>query len=134
MTDAELDERVIDLVQGNVKLGPGAVHARLFGEGFVVQRSRVRRSLLRTNPEGASLMSLCLRLHRRTYRVAGPNSLWNPDGNHKLIRWRIVIHGGIDGFSRMIVFLQASENNRSSTVMEQFVQAVDGFGVPSSEM
>lgn len=41
------------------------------------------------------------------------------------------MHGGIDGFSRMIVFLQASCNNRSSTVMEQFVQAVDRFGVPS---
>ena len=25
------------------------------------------------------------------------------DGNHKLISWRIVIHGGIDGFSRAVV-------------------------------
>lgn len=46
-------------------------------------------------------------------------------------RWRIVIHGGIDGFSQMIMFLQPSENNRSSSVMEQFVQVVDRFGVLS---
>uniref|UniRef100_A0A8D3CS75 Integrase catalytic domain-containing protein n=1 Tax=Scophthalmus maximus TaxID=52904 RepID=A0A8D3CS75_SCOMX len=131
MTNAELDERVIDLVHGNDELGPDAVRARLFGEGIVVQRRRVRQSLLRTNPAGAALRAMSHRLHRRKYRVAGPNSLWHLDGNHKLIRWRIVIHGGIDGFSRMIVFLQASNNNRSSTVMEQFVQAVDQFGVPS---
>lgn len=131
MTNAELDERVIDLVHGNDELGPDAVRARLFGEGIVVQRRRVRQSLLRTNPAGAALRAMSHRLHRRKYRVAGPNSLWHLDGNHKLIRWRIVIHGGIDGFSRMIVFLQASNNNRSSTVMEQFVQAVDQFDVPS---
>ena len=27
-----------------------------------------------------------------------PNSLWHIDGYHKLIRWRIVIHGVIDGY------------------------------------
>ena len=41
-----------------------------------------------------------------------PNSLWHIDGHHSLIRWRIVIHGGIDGYSRLIVFLHASTNNR----------------------
>nr|XP_055035227.1 uncharacterized protein LOC129423108 [Misgurnus anguillicaudatus] len=71
------------------------------------------------------------RLHRRTYRVAGPNSLWHLEGNHKLIRWRIVIHGAIDGFSRLVTFLEASNNNRSSTVLEKFVSAVDQYGVPS---
>ena len=28
-------------------------------------------------------------------------SLWHIDGYHKLIRCKIVIHGGIDGYSRM---------------------------------
>jgi hypothetical protein len=31
------------------------------------------------------------------YEVAGPMSLWHVDANHKLIRWKFVIHGGIDG-------------------------------------
>ena len=26
--------------------------------------------------------------------AAGPNSLWHIDGNHKLIKWHLVIHGG----------------------------------------
>ncbi|CAL8302286.1 unnamed protein product [Gadus morhua 'NCC'] len=47
------------------------------------------------------------------------------------MRWRMVIHGGIDGYSRLIVFLRASSNNRSSTVLESFVNAVDRYGVPS---
>lgn len=46
-------------------------------------------------------------------------------------RWRIVIHGGIDGYSRLIVFLRASNNNCSSTVMNCFLNAVAMYGVPS---
>ena len=33
------------------------------------------------------------------------------DGHHKLIRWRLVTHGGIDGYSQMIVYLKCSNNN-----------------------
>lgn len=47
------------------------------------------------------------------------------DGNHKLIQpYKIVINGGLDGFSRMIVFLQASTNNKASTVLQYFQSAV----------
>ena len=53
------------------------------------------------------------------------------DGHHKLIRWRIVTHGGIDGYSRMIVYLCASTNNRASTVHSLFMEAVERFGLPS---
>lgn len=61
--------------------------------------------------------------HRRVYRVHGPNSLWHIDGMHKLIRWKMVIHGGIDGFSRCIVYLQCSHNNKADTVLNLFVEA-----------
>ncbi len=53
------------------------------------------------------------------------------DGHHKLIRWRCVIHGGIDGFSRCIVFLRCSTNNKADTVLSLFVNAVSNFGLPS---
>lgn len=53
------------------------------------------------------------------------------DGHHKLIRWRIVIHGGIDGYSRLIVFLRASNNNRADTVLKLFEEAVERHGLPS---
>jgi hypothetical protein len=55
------------------------------------------------------------------------------DGNHKLITpYRIVIHGGIDGYSRLIVFLQASNNNRASTVLKLFQDAIaNQYNLPS---
>ena len=46
-------------------------------------------------------------------------------------RWRIVIHGGIDGFSRLIVYLHCSTNNRASTVLELFEAGVAKYGLPS---
>ena len=55
----------------------------------------------------------------------------NADGHHKLIRWRIVTHGGVDGYSGMIVYLECSDNNKSATVHRLFLVAVDRFGLPS---
>lgn len=63
--------------------------------------------------------------------MAGPNALWHLDGNHKLIRWRLVIHGAIDGFSRLITFLRCSNNNRSETVLDGFIDATQEYGIPS---
>ena len=59
------------------------------------------------------------------------NFLWHIDGLHYLIRWKIVIHGGIDGFSRRIVYLRASCNNRAETVFRLFLDAVTECGWPS---
>ena len=53
------------------------------------------------------------------------------DGHHKLIRWRFDVHGGIDGYSRMIVYLKCSTNNRATAVLECFREAVRFFGLPS---
>ena len=47
-----------------------------------------------------------------------------------LIRWRLVIHGGIDGYSRLIVYLRCSANNRAQTVLSHFQKGVDTFGLP----
>lgn len=46
-------------------------------------------------------------------------------------RWRMVVHGGIDGYSRLIVYLTAATNNRAQTVLESFLSAVEQYGIPS---
>ena len=46
-------------------------------------------------------------------------------------RWRIVTHGGIDGYSRIPVYLKASNNNKASTVLSCFAEAVAEYGLPS---
>jgi hypothetical protein len=70
-------------------------------------------------------------IKRRVYSVPGPLSLVHMDENHHLIRWKMVIHGCIDGFSRFVTFLDASYNNISSTVFELFMQSVNNHGLPS---
>ncbi|MEQ2276489.1 hypothetical protein XENORESO_021983 [Xenotaenia resolanae] len=42
-------------------------------------------------------------IRRRVYNVQTPNQLWHFDSNHKLVRWRTVVHGCVDGFSRTII-------------------------------
>ena len=46
-------------------------------------------------------------------------------------RWRLVIHGGVDGFSRFPVYLKVSNNNRADTVLSAFIKGVQLFGMPS---
>lgn len=48
-----------------------------------------------------------------------------------MIRWRLVIHAGIDGFSRIITFIQCSNSNRAETVLQSFTKAAEAYGVPS---
>ena len=45
-------------------------------------------------------------------------------------RWRIVIHGCIDGYSRRIIYLKAVDNNRADTVLEFFSDSVNRLGIP----
>lgn len=68
---------------------------------------------------------------RRVYNVPSSNALWRIDGLHCLIRWHMFIHGGIDGFSRRIVYLHASTNNRADTVLNLFLEATQKCGWPS---
>ena len=82
------------------------------------------------DPEGTSLRWYGV-IYRRRYRVPCPNALWHIDGNHKLIRWRLVVHACIDGFSRLITYLTCADNNRSETVFEAFEHATSLFGIPS---
>ena len=53
------------------------------------------------------------------------------DGHNKLVRWRLVTHCGIDGYTRGVVYLQCSSNKKADTVLQLFVEATNIFGVPS---
>ena len=53
------------------------------------------------------------------------------DSHHKLIRWCLVTHGAIDGYSRLIVYLKCAGNIKASTVYESFLEAVRKYHLPS---
>ena len=75
--------------------------------GYPVQRDRVRAAINRVDPENTALRWAVV-VTRRVYSVPWPNSSFDIDGHHSLIRWGFVIHGCIDGFSRIITFLRCS--------------------------
>ena len=130
LSDTELDVVVGNIILLHPQCGEKTVMGQLRSQGYYVQRERIRQSIRRVDPSGVESRIRSV-LHRREYHVESPNSLWHLDGYHKLIRWGIVIHGGIDGYSRLITYLRASTNNSAPTVLSAFTSAVEEYGLPS---
>lgn len=147
LSDEELDTLLRSLRSRYQRSGLSALDGMIRALGLRISRERVRQSLLRIDPVERVFERITIR--RRVYSVPGPNSLWHHDGQHGiiylylcsristynsligLIRWGIVIHGFIDGYSRLITGLRASDNNRSETVLDVFLEAADKYRVPS---
>ena len=45
--------------------------------------------------------------------------------------WGFVTHAAIEGYSRKIMYLQSSTNNKACTVLGAFLEPVENFGLPS---
>jgi len=128
ISDDRLDQLVTDFSQhSNGSAGQSLVIGHIKSLGYRVQRRRIRKSLVRIDPENAALRWGII-IKRRKYSVPWPNSLWHLDGHHSLIRWGLVIHGCIDGYSRRIMFLSCSSNNLSDTVLTHFLKAINDDG------
>ena len=106
ISDQELEDTVKELHDQFPNTGLSIMTGHLQSKGIYVQRRRIAEALQNVDPIGRSQHWHAV-LQRRAYSVPGPNSLWHIDGRHRLIRWRIVVHGGIDGYSRLIVYLHA---------------------------
>ena len=129
ISDSDLDRLVAEVKRDNPTCGEVLLTSHLLIRGIKIQRSRLRASLHRVDSRAIGLRRRET-VRRRTYSVEAPNSLWHIDGNHKLIRWKLVVRGGIDGKTRTIVFLNCATNNCASTVLHQFQNAMSIFGVP----
>jgi len=121
IADDDLDALVREIVGRSPFSGIRIVQGEMEDRGVHVQRERVRAALHRV--DGLNVRArLSHVIQRRRYRVPGPN---------KLIRWKFVVHGGIDGFSRLCVSLGCATNNRAATVRDLFYAATEEFGWPS---
>jgi hypothetical protein len=66
------------------------------------------------------------RLTRRVFHCKGPNAVWSCDGYDKLSRWGFAIHGGIDVYSRNLVWLRLAHSNRDPRViLAYYLDAID---------
>ena len=124
ISEEELDNIVREYVHRHGgTTGQTLISGYIRSLGLRIQRKKIRKSLVRIDPKNSALR-MGIVVHRRKYYVPWPNSLWHIDGHHSLIRWGLVIHGCIDGYSRRIIFLNCSNNNLSETVLTLFMQAI----------
>lgn len=129
ISDEDLDAIVTEIKAEHPNDGEVLLAGHMAVRNICVQRTRLRASIHRVDPIGVEQRRRTV-IIRRVYSVGEPNEVWHIDGHHKLIRWRMVVHGGVDGYSRMIMFLQLSTNNCASTVLSVYTEAVGKFGLP----
>lgn len=127
--DDDLDILVKQIKEEHCNDGEVLMAGHLAARNIRVQRTRLRASIHRVDPLG-TVQRRMTTVVRRIYNVGNPNEVWHFDGHHKLIRWRLVTHGGVDGYSRLVVFLHCSTNNTASTVLSVFTEAVGKYGLP----
>ena len=96
VTDTELEEKISVIKRDFPNSGEVMITGHLLSQGIHVPRKRLRQSISRLG--GSTQLSQSV--YRRVYSVP-----WHIDGNHKLIKYRLIVHGGIDGFSRLITYL-----------------------------
>uniref|UniRef100_A0A8P4GUA6 Integrase core domain-containing protein n=1 Tax=Dicentrarchus labrax TaxID=13489 RepID=A0A8P4GUA6_DICLA len=132
ISDDELAHAVRSIKSRMPYAGYRLVKGELLARGYRVPWHKVKATMQRV--DGAGILARMIQVGfvaRRTYCVPAPLSLVHIDTNHKLIRFNVVIFGGIDGFSRRILYLDAAANNKASTAFSFFLDGVWKHGWPS---
>ena len=102
--------------------------ARLRRKGYFVKRATVMTILRELDPEGVDSRKR-KRLRRRTYEAKGSNFVWHIDDYDKLKPYGFCVHGGIDGFSRRLIWLEVGPTNKNPEVIAKFyLDAVNQVG------
>ena len=129
LSTATLDDIVTSIKCDHPNDGEIMMQGHLRRVGLKIKRQDLRDSIHRVDGVN-TVQRKSYAIQRRVYSTERPNSVWHIDGHHKLIRWRLVIHAAIDGFSRTITYIRCADNNRAQTVLELFREAVSTFGLP----
>ncbi|KAJ7572189.1 hypothetical protein C8J56DRAFT_771085 [Mycena floridula] len=93
ISDEDLDALIVQIRSHFRRAGRRILHGILQSLGYRIQFKRIRQSLLRIDPVHRIFDRI--RIRRRGYTVAGPNSLWHHDGQHGALsvhRNQILVH------------------------------------------
>ena len=129
ISDESLKEEIVAIKQEHPEVGEIMLTGHLRSRNIVVPRRKLR-SIVREVDSAGVAARRTNSIRRRSYYSPAPNYVWHMDGLHKLIRWKFVIHGAVDGYSRLITFMKCSTNNKSETVFQNFTEAVQKHGMP----
>ena len=107
------------------------MHLIILQNGILVSRETVRHLMGLLDPEGVKQRRRW-QLQRRQYNGTGPNFVWHLDSYDKLKPYGICINRCIDGYSRQILWLEASLTNSDPGVIAgYFMETVgDKVGCP----
>ena len=93
ISDSELDQLLTDVETENPNIGEVMLQGHLLHMGIKVPRAKLRSAIHRTDHANTIRRHSHI-INRRVYSTPHPNAVWHIDRNHKLIRWRLVIHAG----------------------------------------
>lgn len=130
LTEPELDELLKGIKAMHPNIGEVMLQGQLLHIDVKVSRAKLRSAIHRID-HANTVSRRSTTIHRRVYSAPYPNAVWHIDGNHKMIRWRLVIHGGVDGFSRCVVYAKCANNNCASTVLDAFLEGILAYGTPT---
>ena len=131
ISEPDLDLTLKDIKSEHPACGEVMMQGHLLYNGIKVPKSKFCASIHRVDYTNTVNRRSSVIRHR-IYSTPHPNAVWHLDGNHKMIRWRLVIHAGIDGFSRLITYIKCANNNLASTVLQEFLRGTSVFGLPDS--
>lgn len=116
-------------LQGSSQMfGYRFMHKKCMENNLRIPRHTVRLILRELDPNGVQLRKR-RRLRRREYNGKGPNNIWHIDSYDKLKRYGICINGCIDGYSRKLIWLEATTNTSNPLIIGgHYITSVQKLG------
>ncbi|CAG7719071.1 unnamed protein product [Allacma fusca] len=131
ITDDELYEVIRNVHQEFPNTGYKRMQGYLRSREIIIPQMRLREAVKFVDPEGVFQRTMRSRIIvRRQYFVKYSNEIWHLDTHMKLIRWKFIIRGAIDGKSRLVPYLEADNNNRSENNLKAFLKGVQKWSLP----
>ena len=137
VSDEELDNYITEYTAESGEKGENSIDSYLFGVLQVkLSRERLRAAIKRVCGDALEERrnQFGKKIVRKGYEVKAPHSLWHVDGMHKLIRYGLIVHGCVDGFSRLVIWMQISTNNRAKTQLSYLKAAIKELHITPSRM